>query len=151
MYLYDSGERTYKEAKAFCKLKGATLLMIRDEEKQKMIENLFRNSSIWLALEKKKRERPEITKFDWETPILYEGATLMHHDYQNWAPDQHNKTEKCVIMRNTNTTGVEMEWIQFPCDSNASVVCEKKNTGDKMALLSTSLAHQKISVKQNDG
>ena len=120
LHLDESEPKTFSEALSFCKSKGASLLMITSVVKQNMIENLYKHNPIWLALYASTGGQ----QLNWFTP-----ETKIALSYSNWAPHQSNKTERCVI-----APSGKKDWIKFPCNSKAEVVCEKKKTGKSIFI-----------------
>ena len=125
-YFHHPGLHTFDAGKALCRSEGASLLIVETPFKQEMIDRLYGNTSVWLAL----YDESGSHDYRWMLP---DGQTKDFGSYANWAAKEPNNSNEQCVRNQPDGTG----WFDVYCTLPTEVVCQKPKTGKTAIFVPT--------------
>ncbi|XP_026118110.1 CD209 antigen-like protein A [Carassius auratus] len=105
--------KSWSESRQYCKDRGADLVIIKSEEKQRLITSLIKDR-VWIGLSDTEQEG--IMKW-------VDNSTLNKGFWYKEEPNDRGGTEDCIEMLPLHAA--QDNWNDFPCSSRRKGVCEK--------------------------
>ena len=114
------------EASDLCRSMGAWRVVIDSEEKQNLIEDLFRSNNYWLALEDQREDTNTPKVHVWSRS---DGSShrLNKDAFSNWLKNEGGEFHQKFVMN--TCIGGKCGWADVYSDGKAEVICQKSKAG----------------------
>ncbi|XP_067261363.1 CD209 antigen-like protein E [Chanodichthys erythropterus] len=112
-FFFISSELNWSESRKYCRDRGADLVIINTEEKQKFISSIVKES-VWIGL----------SDIETEGRMMWVDNSPLNQEF--WfkdQPDDYNGNEDCVELIPTQDAG--NNWNDLPCSHKRKGICEK--------------------------